>query len=112
MFSMPCRGLLAFEAHQLDQADLRNGEALAAAGDHQRGNDGQGEGNLDLQQRALARGALEIDHAADLLDVGLHHVHADAAAGDVGDLLGGGEARQEDQVQRARAPTCARPARR
>ena len=41
--------------------------------------------------------------AADLLDVGLDHVHADAAAGDVGDLLGRGEPGQEDQVQPARA---------
>ena len=41
---------------------------------------------------------LHVDRAADLLDVGAHHVHADAAAGDVGDLGGGGEARREDEL--------------
>ena len=44
--------------------------------------------------------AENIDHAADLLDVGLHHVHADAAAGNVGHGLRGRESGLEDQVQR------------
>ncbi|MNP13264.1 hypothetical protein D3C76_1055400 [compost metagenome] len=35
--------------------------------------------------------------AAHLLDVTFHHVHAHATAGDVRHLLGGGEARSEDQ---------------
>ena len=38
--------------------------------------------------------------AADLFDVGFHHVHADAAAGNIGDLFRRREAGQEDQVQR------------
>ena len=35
-------------------------------------------------------------------DLPAHHVHAHAAAGNVGDLCGGGEARLEDQVERLR----------
>ena len=42
--------------------------------------------------------ALQVDGAADLLDIGLHHVHADAAAGHRGDHGGGGEAGAEDEA--------------
>ena len=42
-----------------------------------------------------------VDGAADQLDVGAHDVHADAAAGDVGDLRGRGEARLEDEPRDA-----------
>ena len=41
----------------------------------------------------------QLDGAADALDIGAHHVHADAAAGDAGHLLGGGKARPEDELQ-------------
>ena len=43
------------------------------------------------------------DRAAQRLDVAAHHVHADAAAGEVGDLLGGGEAGLEDQLAGSRS---------
>ncbi len=56
-------------------------------------------GILILTVVALPRPAEHVHGAADLLDVGLDHVHADAAAGDVGHLFGGGEAGQEDQLQ-------------
>ena len=39
----------------------------------------------------------DLDAAAQRLDVAADDVHADAAAGDLGDLLGGREARLEDQ---------------
>ena len=39
-----------------------------------------------------------VDPPAHRLDVAPHHVHAHAAPGDLGDLLGGGEAGGEDQV--------------
>ena len=42
--------------------------------------------------------ALQVDGAADLLDIGLHHVHADAAAGHGGDHGGGREAGAEDEA--------------
>src|SRR5690606_18091617 len=40
----------------------------------------------------------QLDFTAQGLDVPAHHVHAHAAAGQVGDLVGGGEAGLEDQV--------------
>ena len=40
---------------------------------------------------------LHVDGAADLVDIVAHHVHADAAAGNAGDLGGGGEAGREDE---------------
>ena len=43
---------------------------------------------------------LHVQRAAELLDLGGHHVHADAAAGLLGDGAGGGEARLEDQLHR------------
>ena len=43
-------------------------------------------GMVRRQTRALAERRVDVDRAADPLDVGLHHVHADAAAGHVGDL--------------------------
>ena len=92
---------IAFQANQFEQAHLRDDEPLARrCVIDQAGNDGQRQRDLELDRGALARPAEQIDHAADLLDVGLHHVHAHAAPGDVGDRLGGGESRQEDQVQR------------
>ena len=58
-------------------------------------------GILILSGRALPRSALDVDRAADLLDVGSDHIHADAAAGDVGHLLRGREARAEDRGSNA-----------
>ncbi len=91
-------GLLAFQADQLQQADLRDGIAVAAAGDGQGRDDGQGQGDLHLHRGAAPGPALDVDRAADLLDVGPHHVHADAAAGELRHLVGRREAGQEDQV--------------
>ena len=55
-------------------------------------------GILMMKVVPLPRLALQLDGAADLLDVGAHHVHADAAAGDAGHLGGGGEAGAEDEL--------------
>ena len=49
--------------------------------------------------RALPGFAVQRDRAAQRLDVAADDVHADAAAAEVGDLLGGREARLEDQLQ-------------
>ena len=52
-----------------------------------------------ITKRAPLPGSLRhFDLAAELLHVPAHHVEADAAAGDVGGLLGGGEAGQEDEL--------------
>ena len=47
-----------------------------------------------------ARRGLDEQPAAELLDLGRDHVHADAAAGLLGEPVGGAEARLEDQLQR------------
>src|ERR1700683_2890963 len=91
--------LFSLATDQLNQADLGNGKALSSAGHYQGGNNGQGEGNLDLQQSALAAGALDVDGAADLLDVGFHHIHAYPASGDVADLLHSRQSGSEYQTQ-------------
>ena len=59
----------ALRPHQLDDADLRDGEALAAGFDDQRGHDGQRQRDLDGEGAALARHALQVDRAADALDI-------------------------------------------
>ena len=48
----------------------------------------------------LPRLGVDEDLAAHAVDGGGHHVQADAAAGDLRDLLAGGEARREEQAQR------------
>jgi len=90
--------LFFVDPNQLQQVDLRDGETLFAGGDDQRRYDGQRQGNANLEGGAAPEFAFQIDDAADFFDVGLDHVHADAAPGDVGDLLGGGKARQKDQA--------------
>ena len=90
--------LLGSDAQQLDHADLRNGEALVVHADHQRGNDGQGQRQLDAKERPLPNLRLDVDLAAQARQVGLDHVHAHAAAGNVGNLLGGGKPWQEDEM--------------
>ena len=92
--------LVGFEADQLDEAYLRNRVAIAGAGHDQGRNDRESQRNLDPQARALAALALDVDGAADFFDVGLDDVHADAAPGDVGDLLRGRESGQEHQLER------------
>src|SRR6185437_9561688 len=74
------------------------GEALAAAFDDERRNDGEGERDLDDEERPLAVLGLHLYRAADLLHVAAHHVHADAAARDAGHRAGGRETRLEDEV--------------
>src|SRR5690606_40308142 len=60
--------------------------------------DGQGQRQADHHPGAAAGVALQLHLAAQGLDVPAHHVHAHAAARQVGDLVGGGEAGLEDQV--------------
>ena len=61
--------LLALEPHQLEQADLRDGVAVARAGDDQRRDDRERQRDLDLERRAARRRRSDVDRAADLLDV-------------------------------------------
>ena len=61
--------------------------------------DGQGQWQSDGEARTLAWPGFHIHTAAQGLDVALDHIHAHAAAGQVADLLGGGKAGLEDQVE-------------
>ena len=90
-------GILS-RAHQFDHGELRNREAVARALHDQRRNDCQRERDLDHEARALPKHGLHVDGAADLVDVGADHVHADAAAGNARHLAGRGEARHEDEL--------------
>src|SRR6185437_15622252 len=72
-------------AHQFDHRQLRNGKTVAGGFHDQRRDDRQGQGYLDGDAGPLAGHRLDVDGAADLVDIGAHHVHADAAAGHRGD---------------------------
>jgi len=85
-------------AHQLEHADLRDGETLARGLDDQRRDDGQGERDLDDEGGALAELRLELDGAADLLDVRTDHVHAHTTARDAGHLGCGRETCLKDEL--------------
>ena len=83
---------------EFGDAALRDCEALAGAFDDEGGYDGQGERDLDEEGGAGAGLAVQLDCAADALDVGFDDIHAHASAGDGGDLSGGGEAGVEDEA--------------
>src|SRR5262249_12849202 len=72
--------------------------ALIANGNDQAVDDGQGEGHGEAEARALPELAFDSDAAAQLLDLAPDYVHADAAAGNVGDLFRGREAGLENEV--------------
>ncbi len=84
--------------HQFDHRQLRDRKAVAGGFHDQGGDDGQGQRDLDGDAGALAGHRLDVDGAADLVDIGAHHVHADAAAGHRGDGGSGREARREDEL--------------
>ena len=84
-------------AHQFDHGQLRNRKTVAGGFHDQRGDDGERQRNLDGDAGALAGHRLHVDGAADLVDIGAHHVHADAAPGHAGHACRGGEARRKDE---------------
>src|SRR5439155_25305210 len=92
-------GLGALEADEFQEADLGNGIAVAAAGDDQDLDNRQGKRDAEADGGALADGAVDVDRAADLLDIGLDDVHTDAAPGERGHGRGCREAGKEDQAQ-------------
>jgi hypothetical protein len=53
---------------------------------------------LTVKVRPLSEHGLDVDDAADLIDVAAHHVHPDAASGNARHLRGGGEPRREDEL--------------
>ena len=65
-------------------------------------------GSLMRNGRALADSEMDLDLAAEAVEVGLDHVHADAAAGDIGDLLGGRDSPGR-KIEGAACPASDRP---
>jgi hypothetical protein len=92
-------GVLAGEADELEDADLRDRVPEAGAPDREGRDDRQRQRDRQPQGGPVAGRRRDVDRAADRLDPGLDHVHADAAARDVGDLAGGREAGQEDELR-------------
>src|SRR5262249_46445837 len=84
-------------ADQFDHRELGNRKAVTAGFHDQGGDDGQGQRDFYRDRAALAGDALDVDGAADLVDIGAHHVHADAAAGHRGDGGGGREAPRKEE---------------
>ena len=66
-------------------------------------------GSFSRKDGALSGRRADLDAAAQLLDVAAHHVHADAAAGNVGHLRRGAETGLEDQVVDLRYRTSVAP---
>ncbi|BBP74159.1 hypothetical protein PHLH7_02630 [Pseudomonas sp. Ost2] len=85
-------GLHAFGDHV-----QRDDEIVLADADLEAVDDRQGQRQADAEGAALAGHRVDLDHPAQLVDGTAHHIHADAAAGEVGDLFGGGEPRFENQ---------------
>ena len=96
---MPLRACSPSRRTSSNKTDLRNRVAVATAGHDERGDNGQGQRDLDLQGGSLTEPVLNIDRAADFLDVGFDDVHAHAAARNIGHLFGGREPGKKDQVQ-------------
>ena len=67
-------------ADQFEDGELRQGEAVILNADDERRDDGESQRDLDDEGRPMAVARAQVDRAADELDIGLHHVHADAAA--------------------------------
>ena len=84
--------------HELKYGKLRNGETLAARLDDQCRDDRQRQRNLDGEFGPDSRNRLQVDGATDLLDVGPHHVHADAPAGNTGHSRRGGKAGDKNEI--------------
>jgi hypothetical protein len=76
----------------------RQDESVVADADHETVDDRHGKRKLDTEGRAFAHLGRDLDLAAELLDIALHDIHADATTGDRGDFFGGREAREKNKV--------------
>src|SRR5208337_4274968 len=76
-----------------------HGKKAAAHAEEQGLNAGECERNAQLDAGALAQGAGDVDGALEAVEDGAHNVHADAAAGDFGDLGSGAETGLENEIE-------------
>src|SRR5262245_34374679 len=88
---------LAAHAHQLEYGELRNGETITAGFDDEGRDDGKCQRDLDGERAATPTHRFHVDDAADLVDIGAHDVHADAAARHAGDLVDRRETGRKDE---------------
>src|SRR5579872_21465 len=93
-----CAYFVRFKPYQLQQTHLRDGITFAAAGDNQGRDNCQSQRNLHPYRSALAASRVNVHIAANSLDIRFYNVHPHATAGNIGDLLGGRKAWQEDEV--------------
>src|SRR5208283_4158898 len=91
--------LVGLDPHQLKQADLWDGVAIAPACDYQRGDDRQRQRNLYPDRGALPGSRLNVDVAANVFHVGLHHIHAHPAAGDIRHLFRSGKSWKKNKIE-------------
>ena len=87
----------AVGANDLLDGRTRNCEMLAGDRHRESRDDGQRQRDAQGHARAFAELAVDLDDAADPLDVRPDDVHADTAPRDGGHLVGGGKAGLEDQ---------------
>ncbi len=110
---MPVSTSPSFEAHEFEQVDLRNGEALAAGRDHQGRNDGERQRNLDAQRGAVARACSAMSTVPPIRSMLVLTTSMPTPRPETLVMVGGGrEAGEEDQLHAARDRTCARRFRR
>ncbi len=91
--------LARHHAHDALDAVQRHGVLFFAALNHQRPIDRHRERQTDTEPRTLARFGINDHRAAQVLDLGVHHIHADTAPGNLGDGLGGGKSWPQDELQ-------------
>src|SRR5690554_3259669 len=95
--------LAARSADDLLDVGTRDREGLAARFDRETWQDAERERDANKEASALAWKRFDLERAAELLDVGTHHVHADTAARNRSDTVRGGQTRLKDQVNLLRA---------
>ncbi len=94
----PCAPAPASAGATRERAEVGRTKRSRADADDQAVETASVSGRRDGEGGALAGLGLDLDPAAQRFDVAADDVHADAAAGDLGDLLGGREAGLEDQL--------------
>ena len=77
---------------------LRHGKPMPARLDDQRRRNGERQWDLEVEDRPAAPCGRQTDGTANRLDVFAHHIHADAAARDIGDRRCRRKARRKDEA--------------
>ena len=90
--------LVGLRPQAFDDRRQRHDISLLADLDNHAVHDRQSQRQRQLDGHAAAAHRFERDAAAEVLNIRANDVHADAAAGNVGYRLGGGEAGQHDKV--------------